>query len=179
MSRLAKKPIVIENGVKVQINPSSVVLEGTKGKQEVQYMSQYISLRLEENELWVDSKGSSKPFRAYQGLYFSLIKNALIGVDKGFEKQLVLKGVGYKWELKGKTLVLNVGFSHPIEFSIPEGVHIVLESPTALKVAGVDKQIVGQVAANIRFVRPPEPYKGKGVRYFDEVIKLKEGKSGK
>ena len=179
MSRLAKKPIMVENGVKVQINPASVVLEGSKGKQEVPYMSQYVSLRLEENQLWVESKGGGKPFRAYQGLYFSLIKNAVVGVSKGFEKQLILKGVGYKWALKGKTLILNVGFSHPVEFLIPEGVTVTLENPTALKISGVDKQIVGQVAANIRFIRPPEPYKGKGVRYIDEVVKLKEGKSGK
>lgn len=179
MSRLAKKPIILENSVKVQINPTSVVLEGPKGKQEVQYMPQYVSVKLEENNLWVESKGKGKPFRAYQGLYFSLVKNAVIGVFKGIEKQLILKGVGYKWELKGRTLVLHVGFSHPVEFPIPDGVDIILDGMTALKVVGVDKQLVGQVAANIRFVRPPEPYKGKGVRYIDEVVKLKEGKSGK
>ncbi len=177
MSRLAKKPVAIPSGVKIEQKANKLYFEGPKGKLEQRFAPEYIEFSMTENELLVGRKGNSKPFRAFQGLYWSLIKNCIIGVSEGFTRSLLIQGVGYKWELKGDHLLCNVGYSHPVKFKLPEGITVTQENPQTVTLNGIDKRLVGQTAANLRFVKPPEPYKGKGIRYKDEVVKLKEGKS--
>lgn len=179
MSRLAKKPIAIPDGVKVTINQDVINVEGKLGKISQKFLPQYIDIVIQGNELMVNRKEDGKPFRATQGLFYRITGNLIKGVSEGFTKQLNIQGLGFKWEIKGKELVLIVGFSKPAVYMIPEGITLKLERPDLLAVTGIDKQLVGQSAANIRGIRPPEPYKGKGVRYADERVKLKEGKSAK
>jgi large subunit ribosomal protein L6 len=177
MSRLAKKFIAIPQGVNVEVGKTSFTVEGPKGKVEENYIPTYVEIKVEDGKVFVNRKADGNKFRAFQGLYWSLMKNCIFGVSEGFKKTLQIQGIGYKCELKGNILVCNVGYSHPVEFPVPDGVTITLESPVLLTVSGYNKQLVGQVAANIRFIKPPEPYKGKGIRYSNEVVKLKAGKS--
>jgi large subunit ribosomal protein L6 len=179
MSRLAKKGLVIPDGVKVSVQGNKYLVEGKLGKIQQDFLSHYVDISVQEKEVMVNRKGDSNVHRASQGLYWSLIRNSIMGVSQGFSKTLLIQGLGYKWELKGKDLVLTVGFSKPAVYKIPEGVILKVENLNTLVVSGHDKHLVGQVAANIRAIKPPEPYKGKGVRYSDEQIKLKEGKSAK
>lgn len=179
MSRLAKKPIVLPSGVNVKVESDTVVVEGKLGKLSQVFQPYYVSIEVAEGKVMVKPKdvyGAA----AYAGLYWALVRNMVKGVSEGFSKQLTIQGLGYKWELKGTKLVCTVGFSHPVEFTPPQGITLALENNnTVLKVSGVDKQLVGQVAANIRGIKPPEPYKGKGIRYVNEHVRLKEGKTGK
>lgn len=179
MSRIAKKPIIIPPDVKVSLEDGKVIVEGKNGRLEQSYKKEYVEIKVEGNLIYVNRLGDKNVFKALQGMYYRLIENMIKGVVEPFSKTLVIQGIGYKWELKGKKLVISVGYSKPVEFEIPAGVEIRVENPQTLVVRGIDKYLVGQVAANIRAIRPPEPYKGKGIRYLDEKVKLKEGKAAK
>ncbi len=177
MSKIGKKIILIPDGVKVEISGNLIKVIGKNGFLERDTKG-HVKLTLEEKELNVQPKVSSRQGFAYWGLYRSLISNMVIGVSTGFEVNLELQGVGYRASGGGQKITLNLGYSHQIEFKAPEGVAIEIQDQTKLKIKGIDKTLVGQVAANIRKFRKPEPYKGKGVRYQGEVVKLKAGKTG-
>jgi large subunit ribosomal protein L6 len=178
MSRIGKKPIDIPAGVKVALNKGICTVEGPKGKLE-QHIHRNAIVNIEENVINVDIKDTSKLSRSLHGLTRTLISNMIDGVTKGYEKKLEIQGVGYRVTQKGKNLDFALGFSHPVEFTPPEGIELVAETQQKITVKGIDKQLVGQVAANIRELRPPEPYKGKGVRYEGEYVMRKAGKTGK
>ncbi|NOY14808.1 MAG: 50S ribosomal protein L6 [bacterium] len=179
MSRIGNTPIPIEDGLKIDIQPDQIVIEGPKGKL-TQPTFPSLQVKQENNQLIVvNTKPDNKQSKALHGLLRSLLANMVVGVTKGWSKQLQLVGTGYRAKLQGKTLVLTVGFSHPVNIDIPEDIQIKVEKNTEITITGIDKSLVGQVAANIRAVRPPEPYKGKGIRYKDEVIRRKAGKAGK
>ncbi|MFH0840475.1 MAG: 50S ribosomal protein L6 [bacterium] len=176
MSRLGKLPIEIVAGVQVKIESGFIVVKGPKGELK-QAMSDLVKVDIKEKEVLVSINDvNSKQQKAFWGLYRSLINNMVEGVTKGFEKKLEINGVGYKSNVSGRTLVLNVGYSHPIEFKLPEGINANVDGKI-VTISGIDKQLVGETAAQIRKVRQPEPYKGKGIKYIDEVIRRKEGKS--
>jgi len=175
MSRIGKQPIVIPAGVDVTIEADQVTIKGAKGTM-VSPLFPYITVSQEGSNLQVAcSDIENKKSNSLFGLVRSLLANNVVGVSKGFSKVLELRGVGYRAQLQGRTLVLALGFSHPVEYPLPEGVDALVEQ-TKITVSGYDKQQVGQVAAEIRAFRPPEPYKGKGVRYQDERVVMKEGK---
>lgn len=179
MSRIGKMPIAIPAGVTVTVTPDNVVtVKGAKG-QLTKAMSKDIKIDVEDNNIVVTRPSDAKEHRALHGLTRSLLNNMVIGVSEGYQKSLDLIGVGYRAQVQGKKLVLNLGFSHPVEIEAVEGISF--ETPAANKVIvkGIDKQVVGEIAANIRSWRKPEPYKGKGVKYENEVIRRKEGKTGK
>ncbi len=176
MSRVAKQIITVPAGVEVTISGNNVKAKGPKGEHSLQLHSA-VGIKQEGNELeivpdLVQSKGSY----AIAGTMRSLVNNLVVGVSQGFERKLILNGVGYRAQAQGSTLNLTLGFSHPITHAMPEGVTCETPTQTEIVIKGVDKQVVGQVAAKIRAYRPPEPYKGKGVRYSDEVVSLKEVK---
>ncbi|MGL4367135.1 MAG: 50S ribosomal protein L6 [Brevinemataceae bacterium] len=180
MSRLAKKSLPIPNGASVKIENGVVVFNGTLGSISQDFDQNLITPVVDDAGVLVKRNNDSKEARAKQGLYWVLFKNHLAGVSQGFEKQLEIQGVGYRWEVKGQNLHCLVGFSHPVIFEATQDVKLEQPSPNIIVVKGINKQIVGQVAANIRFIKKPEPYKGKGIRYVGEVVRLKEGKgSGK
>ena len=175
MSRIGKKPIPVPSGVKVTINGASVVVEGkTKLSWE---LPELVKAEVVGNEVIVSRDDDSRRSSAMQGLTRSLINNMVVGVSQGFKKELAVIGVGYKVQVTGKKLVLNLGYSHAIEYDIPAGLTITVAEGNKIIVEGADKQMVGQAAATIRSYRKPEPYKGKGIRYVDEQITLKEGKT--
>ncbi len=178
MSRIGKLPIAIPAGVKVDMKGATVSVEGPKGKlsQDIHYKA---VVKIEENEITVTRADESKLSRSIHGLTRTLINNMIEGVTKGYEKSLEIVGVGYRVTQKGSNLDFALGFSHPVEFLPPAGIELVAETQQKIVVKGIDKQLVGQVAANIRELRPPEPYKGKGVRYSGEYILRKAGKTGK
>jgi large subunit ribosomal protein L6 len=181
MSRIGKQPVTVPSGVKAIIAGQLLKVEGPKGKLERSIRPE-ITLKQEGSELILERKNDEKQVRAFHGLERALVHNMVKGVSTGFEKELQLIGVGYRAEQSGQTLNLALGYSHTIDFVLPAGVKgtIVREGrDVSIKLESADKQLVGQVAAQIRSLREPEPYKGKGVRYKDEVIKLKAGKSGK
>ena len=175
MSRIGKKPIPVPSGVKVTINGASVVVEG-KSKLSWE-LPELVKAELVGNEVIVSRDDESRRSSAMQGLARSLINNMVVGVSQGFKKELAVIGVGYKVQVSGKKLVLNLGYSHTIEYDIPAGLTISVVDGNKIVVEGADKQMVGQAAATIRSFRKPEPYKGKGIRYVDEQITLKEGKT--
>lgn len=177
MSRLAKKHLPIPNGVTVTVENGVATFKGTLGTLTQDFDAVLISPVVEAEGVLVNRLNDSKEARAKQGLYWALFRNNLTGVSTGFEKKLELLGIGYRWEVKGQILNCTVGFSHPVVFNIPDGVILEQPAANAVVVKGIDRQLVGQVAANIRFIKKPEPYKGKGIRYSGEVIRLKEGKS--
>jgi large subunit ribosomal protein L6 len=174
MSRVAKATVSVPSGVEVNIKDDVISVKGSKGQLE-QQLHNDVEVKVEDGEVTFAPKDEAKSW-AMAGTYRALVNNMVTGVTEGFEKKLKLIGVGYRAQVQGKKLNLTLGFSHPIEFEIPEGVTIEAPSQTDLIVKGPSKQIVGQVAANIRGYRPPEPYKGKGVRYVDEYIVRKEAK---
>lgn len=179
MSRIGRLPIQVPNGVTVTVTPENeVTVKGPKG-QLVKGMHKDIIIDIDNNEIIVKRPSDVKEHRALHGLTRSLINNMVVGVTKGFEKTLELVGVGYRAQLKGNKLVLSLGYSHPIEIDQAEGIQF--ETPAANKiiVKGIDKEKVGAVAADIRSWRKPEPYKGKGIKYDNEYIRRKEGKTGK
>jgi large subunit ribosomal protein L6 len=178
MSRVGKKPIEIPSGVTVTVNGNTVTVKGPKGELTRTFHPD-MTITLEDNMIKVTRPSDEKHHRALHGTTRSLIANMVEGVSKGYEKALELVGVGYRAAKQGKKLVLNVGFSHPVEIEPEEGLEIEVPSQTKIVVKGADKQRVGELAAKIRAVRPPEPYKGKGIRYEGEVVRLKEGKTGK
>lgn len=176
MSRIGKLPVAIPQGVKVDISGYLVSVEGPKGKLQ-QKMDPLVEVTIAGNEAVVARKNDSKRARSFHGLYRKLLSNMVIGVSTGFSKTLLINGVGFRAEVKGKSLVLNLGFSNPIEYLFDNDIDIVVEN-NKVTVSGVSRERVGQVSAEIRSIRPPEPYKGKGVRYSDEHVRRKVGKSG-
>ena len=179
MSRVGRLPIAIPAGVTVTVTPDNVVtVKGPKGEL-TKAMAKDISIAIEENQVVVTRPSDVKEHRALHGLTRALINNMVIGVTNGFAKTLQLIGVGYRATAKGKGLTLNLGFSHPVEIEAVEGITFELPDATTVVVRGIDKELVGAVAADIRTWRKPEPYKGKGIKYSDEVIRRKEGKTGK
>jgi large subunit ribosomal protein L6 len=175
MSRIGNKIITVPSGVKIQIKEDSVDVQGPKGKMNVGLPS---GIRFEQKDGTLVAKRDSEDRRAVHGLARALVANAVTGVTQGFKKELDIVGVGYRAEVKGKNVVLALGYSHPVEFPIPEGIQIAIEKQTHVTVSGADKGQVGQVAANLRGLRPPDPYKQKGVRITGERLKKKAGKAG-
>jgi len=176
MSRVGLVPIEIPSGVTVTLDLPSVTAKGPKGeiKRDVPTVC---DIKMEGNTIFVTRTSNDRVLRSMHGLTRTLIANLVEGVHKGFSKELEIIGVGYKAEAKGKELVLTLGFSHPVNYPVPDGITIETPEPTKVKISGIDKQAVGQVAAEIRGFRPPEPYKGKGVKYVDEQIQRKAGKT--
>lgn len=176
MSRLGKLPIKIPTGTQVNIENNLITVKGPKGELK-QKINDIIKLELKENELIVSVPNpEDKKERSLWGLFRSLLNNMVIGVNDGYEKKLEIKGVGYKVAVAGNKVNLNLGFSHPVEFILPEGISALAEG-NILTISGIDKQIVGEMAAQIRKLRKPEPYKGKGIKYIDEIIRRKAGKT--
>ncbi len=181
MSRIGKKPIVIPNGVSVDLNGEMITVKGPLGTLQYQLQSD-INVTIDNNVINItkkDVQSKDKKVNALWGLTRALIHNMVVGVSAGFEKNLEIVGVGYRAAQKSNDVEFQLGYSHSILFSPPSGIKVEVVEPTKLKVKGIDKQLVGQVAANIRKLRPPEPYKGKGIRYKDEQIRRKAGKTGK
>jgi large subunit ribosomal protein L6 len=176
MSRIGKKPVQLPDKVQVTLNGETIQVKGPKGNLERQ-VHPAVTIEMKDSVLEVKTDGDDKKKVALQGLFRSLIANMVTGVSTGYEKQLLLAGIGYRAESKGSSLVLNVGFSNPVEFSLPQGISATVENNTKITLAGIDKEILGQTAANIRDIRPPEPYKGKGIMYSDERIFRKAGKT--
>ncbi|MEG0600576.1 MULTISPECIES: 50S ribosomal protein L6 [Vagococcus] len=178
MSRIGNKPVVIPAGVTITQNGTSVTVKGPKGELTREF-SPNITLNIEEGVVTLTRPDDSKENKTMHGTMRANLNNMVVGVSEGFAKALELIGVGYRAQLQGKKLVLNVGYSHPVEFDAPEGIEIEVPSNTSIIVKGSNKEVVGELAANIRGTRPPEPYKGKGVRYVGEHVRRKEGKTGK
>ena len=176
MSRIGKKPIEIPAGVKVSVSGETVAVEGKGGKLSIA-LPPHVAVEVKENQVLVSQTDEVREAGAMHGLARSLINNMVIGVSVGFKKELAIVGVGYKAALSGNKLTLNLGFSHPIVYQLPDGIKLTVEEGTKMVITGCDKQLVGETAAQIRRFRPPEPYKGKGIRYVDERIIIKEGKS--
>jgi large subunit ribosomal protein L6 len=175
MSRIGNQIIPVPSGVKVQIKDGAVEVQGPKGRMSVRVPR---GITFEQKDSILVAKREAEEFRALHGLARALVANAVTGVTTGFKKDLDIVGVGYRAEVKGKNVVLALGYSHPIEFPIPEGIQIAIEKQTHMTVTGADKNQVGQVAANLRRLRPPDPYKQKGVRITGERLKKKAGKAG-
>ena len=175
MSRIGNKVIPVPSGVKIQLKDGTVEVQGPKGKMNVRVPA---GIRFEQKDSTLIAKRDTEEHRALHGLARALVANAVTGVTTGFKKDLDIVGVGYRAEVKGKNVVLALGYSHPIEFPIPEGIQIAIEKQTHMSVSGADKNQVGQVAANLRALRPPDPYKQKGVRITGERLKKKAGKAG-
>jgi len=176
MSRVGKKPIQVPDGVQVNLEDQLVKVKGPKGELE-QQLHPLVKVELKDNQIMVtiDDENDNNA-KALWGLFRSLINNMIVGVIQGFSKQLEINGVGYRASLSGNKLVLNVGYSHPVEFELPDGIEAKVEQ-NVVTISGINKQLVGEVAANIRKIRKPEPYKGKGIKYIDEVIRRKVGKA--
>ena len=177
MSRIGKSPINLPSGVEVKVNGETVEVKGPKGSL-TQVINPTITVAVNDGVVTVDRVNDERENRALHGLMRALIYNMVVGVTEGYSKELTAVGVGYRAALKGNTLELQVGFSHPVTIEAPDGVSFEVPEPTKIIVSGIDKQKVGQVAANVRAVRPPEPYKGKGIRYTDEHVRRKAGKAG-
>ncbi len=178
MSRIGLKKIKIPSGVEVSLNTGMIHVKGPKGTGS-QEIAPEVAVAIEGDEVFVTRSSNRSSVRSLHGLTRSEINNVIEGVTNGFEKVLELHGVGYRAALEGRVLVFSLGFSHPIRFELPEGIDAVVEKQTVVTIKGIDKYLVGQIAATIRSLRPPEPYKGKGVRYQNERILRKEGKKGK
>lgn len=177
MSRVGKLPVALPQGVKVQVTADLISVEGPKGKLSQKYLPE-VEVKVEGSNALVTRKNDTKIARSLHGLYRNLLNNMVIGVSQGYAKSLQINGVGYRAELKGKSLMLNLGYSTQMEYMIPAGITLAVENQTKIIVSGIDKAVVGQVAAEIRSIRPPEPYKGKGIKYETEHIRRKVGKSG-
>jgi large subunit ribosomal protein L6 len=175
MSRIGKKPIVIPAGVTAKVEGQSISVKGGKGSLSFTAPEDVV-VAFEDNQIAVSPRNETKRARAMWGMTRSMVNNIVVGVSKGFERKLEITGVGYKAAVAGKNLQLSLGYSHDVNFPIPEGIAIVAAKPTEVSISGIDKRQVGQIAAEIRALRPPEPYKGKGVKYAGEFIFRKEGK---
>jgi len=179
MSRIGKLPVTVPAGVDVTIDGQTVTVKGPKGTLSHTVVEPIKVERDEDGAIVVKRPDDERRNKAYHGLTRSLVNNLVVGVTQGFEKKLEIVGVGYRVALKGSNLEFALGFSHPVVVEPPEGITFAVESPTRFSVSGIDKQLVGETAANIRKIRKPEPYKGKGVRYAGEVVRRKAGKAGK
>ena len=177
MSRIGKKPISIPSGVEVKIYGSSLKFKKSNNEKELD-LKGHVDVKIEDGKIEFSPKGEDRQSRAYWGTYRALANNIVLGLTEGFSKQLEINGVGYRAAMKGKVLELNLGFSHPINFESPKGIEISVDK-NVVTIKGDDKQQVGQVAAEIRGFRPPEPYKGKGIKYLEERIIRKAGKTAK
>ncbi|MHA3977896.1 50S ribosomal protein L6 [Halovulum sp. GXIMD14794] len=175
MSRIGKKPVSLPSGVTASVSGQSIEVKGPKGVRNFTATDD-VTLAVEDNAVTVTPRGTSKRARQQWGMSRTQVANCVQGVTEGFKKELEITGVGYRAQVQGKVLKLSLGYSHDVDFDIPEGVTIQAPKPTEVVVEGIDQQVVGQVAANIRAWRAPEPYKGKGIRYKDEFIFRKEGK---
>jgi len=178
MSRIGKKPVEIPSGVDVKLVENSITVKGPKGELKRE-LHPKMTIRQEGKTIVVERGSDHREDRSLHGLTRTLISNMVDGVTKGFERVLEINGVGYKAEVKGNILLLNMGYSHPVNFELPKGVTAAVDKMTTIKLTSIDKELVGQVAANVRSVRKPEPYKGKGIKYAEETILRKEGKKGK
>jgi len=178
MSRVGKKPISIPEKAKISYKDRVFTAQGEKGSLS-RVIHPAVDLNIEDNAINVTIENQDRKTRALQGLTRSLVANMVTGVNNGFERVLEINGIGYRAEVNGKQIVLNLGYSHPINFDIPEGVSAIVEKNTILKLSGIDNEKLGHTAAAIRRLRPPEPYKGKGVKYAEEHIQRKAGKTGK
>ena len=177
ISRIGKLPVKIARGVKVASQDGSLAVEGPKGKLTLAYPDD-LTVTISDDEVVIARQNESKRARSLHGLYRSLVNNMVIGVSAGFSKTLTVVGVGYRAETQGQRLILNLGYSSPVEYRIPKGITVSVEGNTKVVVSGANKQQVGQVSAEIRATRPPEHYKGKGVRYEDEYVRIKPGMTG-
>lgn len=175
MSRIAKTPIIVPKGVKISFDASKVQVEGPKGKLSMSLPSG-VSLDQKEDKLMINRLNDLKQSKSNHGTTKRLIMNMCEGVTVGHKKALEVQGVGFRVALQGKKLVMNVGFSHPVEFDVPKEINVTSGKPTEIGLEGIDKELVGLVASQIRAVKPPEPYKGKGIRYVGEIVKRKQGK---
>ncbi len=176
MSRIGNQPVLIPGGVTVEVSGQTVVVKGSKG--ESSYTAPgCIAVKVEDNSVVVSRTDNSKFGKAMYGTVRSLVDNMVVGVSQGYKKDLIIEGVGYKAQMKGQEIVLSLGFSHDINYAIPDGIKVDVQNNTNVSIEGIDKQLVGQVAARIRDYSPAEPYKGKGVRYAGEQIRRKEGKA--
>lgn len=179
MSRVGRLPVALPQGVTVTVDSNNVVtVKGSKGTLTKE-MSKLINIAVEDTQVVVTRPNDEKEVRSLHGLTRALINNMVVGVSEGYKKTLDIVGVGYKVAKQGSKIVLNVGYSHPVEFEEGNGIVLDVTGPNQIVVNGIDKELVGHIAANIRSVRPPEPYKGKGIKYSDEVVRRKEGKTGK
>ena len=174
MSRIANNPIPVPAGVEIKLSGQDLNVKGGKGQLSMR-LSDLVTIEQEDNQLKVGSNGEKQSV-AIAGTTRSIVNNMVVGVSTGWEKKLTLQGVGYRAQAQGKKLTLQLGFSHPVEYTLPDGIEAATPSQTEVVISGVDKQKVGQVSAEIRAYRPPEPYKGKGVRYADEYVRRKEAK---
>lgn len=180
MSRIGKKVIVLPPEINAKIENSIIYISGPKGELTHKISPQIeINLNKEQQTIQLDKRNNTKKTQSLHGLYRTIINNMVIGVSKGFEKKLIINGIGYRSQNDGKNLVLNVGYSHTINIIPPENIKITVENNINITVSGINKETVGQIAAKIRATRPPEPYKGKGIRYINETIRRKVGKAGK
>ncbi len=178
MSRIGKLPIILDQGLQAKVETNNVVVVQKGAKSLKVKVHPEIDVKIDGTSLLLKRKNDSQTIKAFHGLCRALLQNAALGLTKGWSKSLKFNGVGYKASIKGQKLEMNLGFSHPISFDIPEGIDMNVEKQSTIHIKGADRQQVGQVAAQIRSLRPPEPYLGKGVRYLDEVIRKKSGKSG-
>jgi len=177
MSRIGKKPIQIPKDTTIAYTDKVITVKGKNGSMK-NTVHQSVDLKIDDNNIVVLAKDQSRRNRAFQGMTRSIINNMIIGVTKGFERTLEINGIGYRAEVNGKVLKLTLGYSHPIEFALPDGITASIQKQNIVKLSGIDKQVVGQLSAEIRSLRPPEPYKGKGVKYSEEYIQRKAGKTG-
>jgi len=178
MSRIGEKPVTVPSGVDVTIDGSNVTVKGSKGELTRDF-NERVSFEAGDGELTVNRLDDTRESKALHGLSRALLHNMVVGVTDGYSKELEIQGVGYRAVLKGNNVELQVGFSHSVLVEAPEGITFEVPEPTRIKISGIDKEKVGQVAANIRKVRPPEPYKGRGIRYVGEYVRRKAGKAGK
>lgn len=177
MSRIGKLPIVVPNGVTITVDPDKIIIKGQKGELTLAHQNG-IDVKVADNQIVVSRQNEDDKVRAAHGLQRTLINNAILGVTEGFEKKLEVNGVGYRLNGGGQNLEMHLGFSHPVKYTAPAGIDIKVEKMN-ITISGIDKQLVGQVAADIRAFKKPEPYKGKGIKYADETIIRKVGKAGK
>ena len=178
MSRVGNKTILIPTGVNVDVKDHLITVTGAKGTLKYEYPA-IISLEVKDGHLHFTRPNDEKEVRSLHGTARALVNNMIKGVSEGFSKKLEIEGTGYRAQLQGKKLVVNAGYSHPVELDIPEGITVTVPNPTEINISGCDKQLVGQFAADVRIIRKPEPYKGKGIHYHGEYIRRKEGKKAK
>jgi large subunit ribosomal protein L6 len=176
MSRIGKQPVILPAGISARVADGVVTLKGPKGELSLK-VPETVAVAQAGSALNVTRKGDEKQNRADHGTIRALLQNMLVGIKDGYSRNLEIQGVGFKASVAGKQLTMNVGYSHPVEYTVPEGITVAVVDGVQLKVSGIDKQLVGQVSARIRAFRPPEPYKGKGVRYKDERVRRKAGKT--
>ena len=177
MSRVGKKPIPVPDKTKITYKDKVITIQGEKGSLE-RTIHPSVDLAIEGGIINVTMVSNDRISRALQGLTRSLVANMLTGVSKGFDRVLEINGIGYRAELKGKSILFNLGYSHPINFALPEGISADIEKNNVVKLSGIDKELLGRTAASIRQLRPPEPYKGKGIKYAEEYVQRKAGKTG-